>query len=350
MVTGSEKTAIYALTPHGARLGRTLADKLRGDLFLPARLAESHEAISFDHLFDAVAKNFCLFPRHIFIAATGIVVRAIASHLKSKDRDPAVVVLDQEGKYVISLLSGHLGGANELAHKVAQLTGGNAVITTATDTAGLPAIDLLSKEMNLSIANLKAVKSVNMALLSGEPVQIFDPEDRLGLRNQEQAGFEVEWVENRDQWISGHAGVWITWKGIDPGSETSRLILHPKCLVAGIGCNRGTGRQEIVDLLVNTFKKSSLSIKSLKCITTIEAKKDEPGLLKAAGELDVPLLFAGQSELESIKVPHPSSMVKKHMGVSSVCEATAILKSGGGRLLVPKTKSLNATLAVALEV
>jgi len=278
------------------------------------------------------------------------VVRAIASHLKSKDRDPAVLVLDQDGEYVISLLSGHLGGANELAHKVAQLTGGNAVITTATDTAGLPAIDLLSKEMNLSIANLKAVKSVNMALLSGEPVQVFDPEDRLGLKKQERPGFEVEWVENEDQWISGHAGVWVTWKNIGPGSETNRLILHPKCLVAGIGCNRGTGRPEIVDLLINTFKKISLSLKSLKCITTIEAKKDEPGLLKAAGELDVPLLFAGKSELESIKVPHPSSMVKKHMGVSSVCEATAILKSGGGRLLVPKTKSLNATLAVALEV
>jgi len=352
MVNGivENNTAIYALTPQGARLGRTLADKLRGDLFLPARLAGSHEAIPFDHLLDVVAKNFCLFPRHIFIAATGIVVRAIESHLESKDRDPAVVVLDQEGEYVISLLSGHLGGANELAHKVAQLTGGNAVITTATDTAGVPAFDVLAKERNLSIANLKAVKSVNMALLSGEPVQVFDPEDRLGLKDQEQTGFEVEWVENRDQWISGYAGVWVTWKSTDPGSETGRLILHPKSLVAGVGCNRGTGRQEILDLIINIFRKSSLSLKSLKCITTIEAKKNEPGLLKAARELDVPLLFAGQSELKSIKVPHPSNMVKKHMGVPSVCEATAILKSKGGRLLIPKTKSPNATLAVALEL
>ncbi len=350
MAAGSEKIAIYALTPQGARLGRTLADKLGCDLFLPARLADTHEAIPFDHLLDAVGKKFCLFPRHIFIAAAGIAVRAIAPHLKSKDVDPAVVVLDQKGEYVISLVSGHLGGANGLAHKVAQLTGGKAVITTATDTAGLPAFDILAKEMNLSIANLQAVKSVNMALLAGEPVQVFDPEDRLGLKNQERSGFEVEWVENGGQWICGHAGVWVTWKSMDPDSETDRLILHPKCLVAGIGCNRGTGRQEIVDLLKKILRENSLSLKSLKFISTIEAKKDEPGLLKAAGELDVPLLFAGQSELESIKVPHPSSMVKKHMGVSSVCEATALLKSGGGRLLVPKTKSLNATLAVALEV
>ncbi|MBW1943476.1 MAG: cobalt-precorrin 5A hydrolase [Deltaproteobacteria bacterium] len=349
MVTGSEKTAIYALTPQGARLGHALADKLRGDLFLSTRLAGSHGAIPFDRLLDAVAGNFSSYPRHVFIAAAGIVVRAVAPHLKSKDRDPAVVVLDQEGEYVISLLSGHLGGANELARKVAQLTGGKAVITTATDTAGVPAIDVLAKERNLSIANLEAVKSVNMALLAGEPVQVFDPEDRLGLKNQKRAGFVVERIDNRDQWISRHAGVWVTWNSKDPGSETSKLILHPKCLVAGIGCNLGTRRQEIVDLIKDTFKKNMISIRSLKCITTIEAKKNEHGLLKAARELDVPLIFAGKSELESIEVPHPSGVVKKHMGVSSVCEATALLKTGGGRLLVPKTKSLNATLAVTLE-
>jgi len=96
-----------------------------------------------------------------------------------------------------------------------------------------------------------------------------------------------------------------------------------------------------LDLVKNTFKKTSLSLKSLKCLATIEAKKDEHGLLDTARELDVPLIFAGQYELESIEVPHPSSVVKKHMGVSSVCEATALLKSKRGKLLVPKTKSRN---------
>jgi cobalt-precorrin 5A hydrolase len=352
-----KKTAVYALTSQGARLGRSLADQLGADLFLPVGIADSFNgsssacrAVPFDRLLETVANNFSLFSRHIFIAATGIVVRAIAPYLKSKDLDPAVVVLDQEGENVISLLSGHLGGANELAREVAQLVGGRAVITTATDTAGVPAIDILAKEKNLSIANIEAVKSVNMALLSGESVQVFDPEDRLGIRNQKLAGFKIEWVENEDQWINGHAGVWVTWKNKEHDPGISQLILYPACLVAGIGCNRGTDWHEIFELIETTFRENSLALKSLKCLASIEAKRGEAGLTKAAEQLGLPLIFSDPSEIESIEVPHPSNVVKKHMGVSSVCEATALLKTGGGRLLVPKTKSLNATLAVALEI
>jgi len=283
------------------------------------------------------------------LAASGIVVRAIAPHLKTKDQDPAVVVLDQEGRYVISLLSGHLGGGNELAKNVARLTGGQAVITTATDTAGVPSIDLLTKKRNLVIANLPAVKSVNMAILRGDPFQVLDPEDRLDLKEQENTGLAIEHIENEDQWISSYAGVWVTWKSKKPDPGLSQLVLHPKCLVAGVGCNRGTESHEILDLITRTFKENTLALKSLKCLTTIEAKRDEGGLKDATRELGVPLIFVDFSEIHSIDVPHPSNVVKKHMGVSSVCEATALLKSGRGRLLVPKTKSRNATLAVALE-
>ena len=344
-----KKIAIYALTPQGAVLGRRMADQLDADLFLPARLAESHGAISFDRLLEMVAKSFFLYPRHVFIAAAGIVVRAIAPHLKSKDRDPAVIVLDQKGEYIISLLSGHLGGANELTRKVAQLTGGKAVITTATDTAGVPAIDVLAMERNLVIANLKAVKSINMAILRGDPVQVFDPDDRLCLKNQEQAGFNIEEIENKGQWVTERAGVWVTWKIKKPDPGMRQLVLHPKCLIAGMGCNRGTDSHEILDLITSTFRINDLAVKSLKCLATIEAKRDETGLAEAASKLGVPLMFASPLEIKSIEVPNPSKMVKKHMGVSSVCEATALLKSGGGNLLVAKTKTRNATLAVAME-
>ena len=344
-----KKIAIYALTPQGAVLGRRMADQLDADLFLPARLAESHGAISFDRLLEMVAKSFFLYPRHVFIAAAGIVVRAIAPHLKSKDRDPAVIVLDQEGEYVISLLSGHLGGANELTRTVAQLTGGKAVITTATDTAGVPAIDVLAMERNLVIANLKAVKSVNMAILRGDPVQVFDTEDRLCLKNQEQAGFNIEEIENKGQWVTERPGVWVTWKIKKPDPGIRQLVLHPKCLIAGMGCNRGTDSHEILDLITSTFRINDLAVKSLKCLATIEAKRDETGLAEAANKLGVPLIFASPLEIKPIEVPNPSNMVKKHMGVSSVCEATALLQSGGGNLLVAKTKSRNATLSVALE-
>jgi len=343
------KTAIYALTPQGARLGKHLADQTGGDLYLPVRLSGLFKAVCFDRLQDAVADNFLKYPRHVFIAAAGIVVRVIAPHLRSKRDDPAIVALDQKGRYVISLLSGHLGGANALAREVACLTGGEAVITTATDTEGVPSMDLLAKERDLLIANMDEVKGINMAILEGKPIQVFDLEDRLGLKNSDIPGLSVNRVERKEEWPVQKPGVWVTWKLKTPDPGGNQLILHPRCLVAGIGCNRGTASGEIFELISTTFKENALSLKSLKCIATIEAKRDEKGLIDAANELNVPLLFADPSEIESINVPNPSNMVKKHMGVSSVCEATAILKSGKGKLLVPKTKSLNVTLAVALE-
>lgn len=343
-----KETAIYALTHQGAGLGRTLTEKIEGDLFLPSRIADAYGGISFNHLMEAVAENFFRYPGHIFIAATGIVVRSIAPHLRSKDSDPAVIVLDQKGRYVISLLSGHLGGANVLAREVAQLTGGEAVITTATETEGVPSIDLLAKGRNLFIANLGAVKKINMAVLEGKPVQIFDPEDRLDLKNMDMPGLIEDRVEKEVQYNIETPGVWVTWRRKTPSGD-KLLLLHPRCLVAGIGCNSGTTKREILELIKATFQENSLAMESLKCISTIEEKRDEKGLIDAAYELGVPLIFADPSEIRSIDVPHPSSVVEKHMGVSSVCEATAILKSGKGRLLVPKTKGLNVTMAVALE-
>jgi cobalt-precorrin 5A hydrolase len=343
-----KETAIYALTHQGAGLGRTLTEKIEGDLFLPSRIADAYRGIPFNHLMEAVAENFSRYPRQIFIAATGIVVRSIAPHLRSKDSDPAVIVLDQKGRYVISLLSGHLGGANAMAAEVAQLIGGEAVITTATETEGVPSIDLLAKERNLFIANLGAVKRINMAVLEGRPVQVFDPEDRLGLKNMDMPGLIENRVEEEVQYDIETPGVLVTWGRKTPSGD-KLLLLHPRCLVAGIGCNSGTTKREILELIKATFQENSLALESLKCMSTIVEKRDEKGLIDAARELGVPLIFADPSEIRSIDVPHPSSVVEKHMGVSSVCEATAILKSGKGRLLVPKTKSLNVTLAVALE-
>jgi cobalt-precorrin 5A hydrolase len=201
----------------------------------------------------------------------------------------------------------------------------------------------------MTIANLSGVRHVNMALLTGEPVQIFDPEDRLGLRKGGAVEFSVQWRETESEWIRGCPGVWVTWRRPFPEQGEERLVLNPRCLVAGIGCNRGTGDQEILDLIKATFKENILALESLSMVTTIEAKRDEEGLVEAARSLGVPLHFFAPEEIENIEVPHPSGVVKKHMGVSSVCEATALLKTQGGRLLVPKTKSRNATLAVALE-
>ena len=340
-------TAVWALTSRGAVLGRRLADGLNGDLFLPEPLAAQHGGGPFERLLDAVEDAFSAYRRHVFVAAAGIVVRAVAPLLRSKDLDPAVVVLDPEGRFAVSLLSGHLGGANELAREAARITGGTPVITTATDCAGVESWDLLAAGRGMAIANLEAVKALNAATLEGEPVTVWDPEDRLELRSR--GGPEVILVESAEDLPGDRPAVRVTWRE-EPGAASSTcLVLHPRCLMAGVGCNRGTSAAEILELIRSVFDRHHLAPASLAALATIEAKRDEPGILEAARDLGVPVAFYSAGDLKGVRVPNPSETVKRHMGVESVCEAAALKRAGGKRLLVLKVRSRNATLAVALD-
>jgi len=339
-----KRTAIYALTTQGCRLGIRLAESLAGDLYLPRALAEDYGGSPFDRIVDLLEETFPLYKNHVFITAVAIAVRAVAPLLRSKVEDPAVVAMDHHGRHVVSVLSGHLGGANRLAREVAALTNGVPVITTATDTEGLEAIDLLAVQEGFSIGNHRAIKAVNKGLLNGEPLQLYDPEKRLG-----EAWGRIDWspIKEEGEWDPARSSVWVTWKKVS--ASPKRLVLHPPVLVAGIGCNRGTDAGEILSLLESTFLHHSLSLSSLRCMATIEEKKGEEGIIGSARHLNVPLFFFESSRLRDVEVPNPSVTVKKHMGVSSVCEAAALLKAGAKTILVPKTRSRNATLAVALQ-
>lgn len=341
------RAAIYAFTPQGAQLGSRIADTLRGDLFLPRRLAETlppmhfDTAEPFDSLSKTVARLFHQRSMHIFISAAGVAVRAIAPHLHSKDIDPAVVVMDQEGRFCISLLSGHLGGANALARELATLTGGQAVITTATDVAGLPALDELGSRLGLHIANLDAAKSVSAALLQGATPQLFDPLGIFSSTDLDESLFLR--VHSTHHWQTGLPGAWVHWS-VAPDTAFG---LHPPCLFAGIGCRRGTDVAEILTLIRSTFAEHHLAPAALVGLASIDAKADEPGLLQAAARLGVPLSFFTPHQLDGMTTPTPSEMVRKHMGVSSVCEAAAMLASRNSTLIVPKTSTKRATIAVA---
>lgn len=329
-----KKIAVYALTPEGAGLARKIAGSLEGDLFLPERMAGEGER-GFGSLGTLVAGTFREYAGHVFVAAAGIVVRVIAGLLEAKDRDPAVVVLDQAGKYAVSLLSGHLGGANELAGRVAGICGARPVITTATDTAGLPSLDMLARDRGLKIGNPGAVKKANAALLEGRVVRVEDPEWRLGVLD----------AEHFERMESG-GDVRVTWKAGGEGENV--LLLHPPCLWAGVGCRKGTGAEEIVGLLKRVFGEYGLAVESLAGLASVEDKREEPGLIAAARALGVPLRIFTRAELARVAVPHPSAVVKKHLGLESVCEAAAML-AARGRLLAPKARTARATLACALE-
>jgi len=340
--------AVFALTSEGAALAQRIAAALPADLHLPAYLAEEVRAEGFLSLAEASAEAFHRYRGLVFVAAAGIVVRIIAPLLQGKDRDPAVVVLDQAGRFAVSLISGHLGGANCLAEETARLIGAQPVITTASDTAGLTALDVLAVQRDLTVANPVALRSVNMALLEGRILQVLDPEDRLGLRGSPPAGYRVELLERTSQWRTGEPGVLVSWREAVPLDPKRCLVLHPRVLVVGLGCHRGTPAADILELIRTVFQDSQLSLKSITCLCTTSKRSQEPGLTEAAASLGLPLISIPHEELRHIRVPHPSDMVKKHVGVDSVCEAAALFRSQGGRLLVPKTKGRTATAAVAL--
>lgn len=341
-----ERTAIWALTPNGVQLARIIADEIAGcTLFLSQKLETTIPgAVRFARLKDEVDRQFTGFPRHIFIMATGIVVRCIANRLAHKTTDPAVVVCDEAGQFAISLVSGHIGGANTLARGVARATGGLPVITTATDVNRVPAIDIIAVENQLTIDNPDAIKTVNMALLTGNPIFIHDPYGVVAHRlPQDQLIPSAV-----DAFGQNDAGIFVDHMCLDLPPHV--LVLRPGSLVAGMGCNRGTDVEEMRDLLVETLATNRLAISSLRALATVDLKADEPGLLALAESLNLPLTVFTRDRLKGVaQVPTPSTMVEKHIGVKSVCEAAALLATHRGRLIVPKQKTANVTVAVAAD-
>lgn len=339
------ETAVYAVTERGARLGRRLAEALGATLYAPARLAGAVGATPYEALGPLVATTFGRFSAHVFIAACGIAVRVVAPHLRDKTVDPAVVVLDDTGRFAISLLSGHLGGANDLARVVAGVVGATAVVTTATDAAGAPAVEVLARELGLGLDNAVAVRRVNAALAAGRPVAVFDPLGAFPVTDRHLAGF-FTWVAAPQPAEPGEPLVVVDWR---LGPETpDRLYLRPPVLALGVGCRRGAPAGAVLELVETVCRAAKASPKAIGVLASIEAKRDEPGLGEAATELGTDLRFFSAQQLATVPVPHPSATVAKHMGVASVCEAAAILASGRGRLLVPKTRNSLATAALAV--
>jgi len=345
MASVPEKICIWAITPGGIPLGiRIHRHFSRSDLMISTGAMSGNElpgeAVLFKKLGPALAEQFTRYDAHICLFSTGIAVRLLAPLLVSKLHDPAVVVMDDKAMHVISLVSGHLGGANELAHRVAAVTGARPVITTATDVNDLPSIDMIAKTCGLSIDNPDQIKTVNMAFLKKEMVGLLDPLPCLTNAIPRQF-----WA---DQEKEGKKRVVIQCSDRMFPVPRETLVLRPRSLVAGMGCNRGTSEKELLALLTSSFQDLGLSLKSLAALATTEVKADEPGLLSLAETLNVPLRFYDKDTLNSVEnIQNPSKMVEKHLGVKSVCEAAAILASHSGRLVVPKIKKGNATLAVA---
>nr|WP_314460178.1 cobalt-precorrin 5A hydrolase [uncultured Clostridium sp.] len=279
----------------------------------------------------------------VFIGAMGIAVRSIAPYLKGKAVDPAVVVLDDEGRFCISVLSGHLGGANELTERAASITGGQAVITTATDIHGKFAVDLFAKRLGLAITELSKIKKVSAAVLRGETVGFF-------------SDFPIEGMLPEELCPGSEADISLFITLTDPpeeGKSDHLLRLVPKILILGIGCRKGTPVTAIQEGVSRVLKEHKLSPLAIAGCASIDLKKEEEGICAFAADMGVPFYTYQAEVLAGIEGEFtPSPFVKQITGVDNVCERAALCcvkELGGGKLIVKKEAADGVTVAAAVR-
>lgn len=317
------RLAVLALSRGGCILGRQLADALGGDFFpCKGRLAP------------VMAEVWAGYRAIVCIMATGIVVRTIAPLLRDKYQDPAVVVCDEAGRFAVSLLSGHLGGANDLAHRVAAATGGQAVLTTASDVLGCTALDLWCREWGLTPASKEAMTRAmgklvdrgSLTLWSRYPLPSL-PADLVPVAEPAAADLVID--SRTDLGESG-------------------ALLHPKALVVGIGCNRGTMASVIAQAVEATCRQHRLAPQAIARLASIDLKQDEMGLLAYAREYNLAITFFSKEQLNRVEGITASEAVLRATGAKGVAEPAALLDAGtGSTLLVPKIKWTDVTTAVA---
>ncbi len=270
----------------------------------------------------------------IFCCASGIAVRAIAPSVKDKSTDPAVIVLDERANYVIPLLSGHIGGANELALLIAGRIGAVPVLTTATDINGLFAVDVFASKNHLFIEDMQLAKEVSAALLRGEKVSFlsdFPVEGSLpGELTSQNAKLGI--IITNDPYAA-------------PFEKTLRLI--PRRYCAGIGCRRGKAEKELEDFLLSNLSALGILEKELRSIASIDLKKDEAGILSLCSKYRLPFITYTADELMSVPGEFTKSeFVRATVGVDCVCERAACL-AAGGNLVQKKTAANGITFALA---
>lgn len=345
-----EGLAIVAITKRGAELGRTLKALLpESHLYLPDRFVTAESERPFPlPAGRLVSEIFGKYRQFALIMAAGIAVRLISSHISDKRSDPAVVVIDDSGKFVISLLSGHIGGANELTGKLAALIGAQPVITTSSDNSGTLSIDLMAKSYGWEIEDGSALTHVSAAIVNGEPVGVYQNAGDTGWQADLAPGINIFPSLDALKQSNCKAAVIITDHLLDALPVPS-VILRPRSLVAGIGCNRSTACEDIEEAVKTVFRENRLSIKCIKSLATIDIKKDEVGLLEFAEKYHLPVEYFDRESLSKVAVPSPSAVALKHVGTPTVCEAAAILSSGGS-LLVPRTSfKRKVTVAIARD-
>ena len=274
----------------------------------------------------------------LFIGAAGIAVRAIAPYVRAKQSDPAVVVMDEKANWCIPILSGHLGGANLLADKLAKMTGAQAAITTATDVRGVWAVDSWAKREGLKVINPGKIKEISAGLLRGQTKKMFS---EFPIAGKLPTGVVFSDAASCDIYVGIHRLA---------DRERQPLYLVPQALCVGIGCRKGASREQIDALFEKVMEQNCIWHEAIEMVCSIDLKKEEPGLLDFCAEHFWKLKTYDAETLRNLKgVFTASAFVKQVTGVDNVCERSAKKGSGNGEIRIPKTAQNGVTIAVAMK-
>lgn len=320
------KLAVWTVTRGAGLNGVEIKNKIEGiDVFTLSKF-KIDNSIQMENFTEELNEAFNKYDGHIFIMATGIVIRKIVSLIKSKDVDPAVVVIDEGMNFVISLLSGHLGGANDLTQNLHEIFGLVPIITTSSDVTGKIAVDTLSQKLKCNLKSLEAAKKVTSLIVDGKNVELSLPKN---ICNENPEGVVV--ISNKENLEVVH--------------------LYPENLVIGIGSRRGIEKEKVYEFLIETLEKHNLSLKSIKHFATVDLKADEKGIVETARELGKELKIVSREEILTVEdMFHGSEFVKKEIGVKAVSEPCAYLTSSkDGKFIEIKAKKDGMTISIYEE-
>lgn len=344
--------ALIALTPNGLFLAKKTAASLPFPCTIYAKGIDEKEGKSFNRLRDIMGDIIKEHKAIIFFSAVGIAVRLIAPYIVRKDKDPAVIAIDEQGRFAVSVLSGHLGGANELCQKAAALLGATAVITTATDSNGLLAPDLVARKYHLLTWPIEQIKVINSHLLQKKDI-IYHIDADLPLmlsnfycRKLKKLNLAAK-ISHRHE-LTPFCAFITAQKTLLP-KDCLALIVPRLC--AGIGCRRGTSCAEIKKALTAACAAINCSFFHLAHLASTVVKKNETGLLELASQYDLPLEFYDNDYLKNIIQEHHlaiSPFVEQTIGIGNVCEASA-LACKEGKIILPKTKFKKVTVSLIWE-
>ena len=360
------RTALFALTEGGAHLVRRLAEAVEGGgtIYLPERLRGSvsaaHDIVYFARLADVIKTAFTRYDAMICVMATGIVVRMLASCVESKLYDPAVLVFDEAGRHGISLLSGHIGGANELTRKLCAAVGADPVITTATDVTGALAPDVLAARLALRPVPKSAIQVLNTALLAGKEIAYYIAHD-LPHAPFYEAQLRAEEIQARlfhgsvpSVGADEYRVVIIRTEDVPNEMEPRTLYLVPRRLIAGVGCRAGVPEAKILRALTEACGMIGREPSAIDLFASTTVKRSEAGLLAAAATLGREIRFYPNEDLTAMIERYgltESDFVRQTIGVGNVSEAAALCAAGeaGGRMALGKTAFEKVTVALLWE-